>query len=72
MKIQRYVTEAMKGWFTSIRCSTDIWFCTIYTRHVHVLCRNIHTYILLAEASYVYVYIHVYTFTYIYIIYMYI
>lgn len=20
----RYVTEAMKGWFTSIRCSTDM------------------------------------------------
>jgi len=24
VRIYRYVTEAMKGWFTSIRCSTEI------------------------------------------------
>lgn len=44
----RYVTEAMKGWFTSIRCSTDMvlynivdtfmYYVVIYT-HIYVYIR---------------------------------
>lgn len=65
----RYVTEAMKGWFTSIRCSTDtvlynivdtfMYHIVIYT---HVCARHTET---RRFVAYMRIHTRIYTFTYI-------
>lgn len=58
----KYVTEAMKGWFTSIRCSTDMVLYNIMDTFMYYVIYT-HMYIY-AEARalryYVYMYIYMY------------
>lgn len=65
----RYVTEAMKGWFTSIRCSTDmVLYNIIIDTFMYYVVIYTHMYYARRFArSVVYVYIYVYMYMYIYI-----
>lgn len=60
----RYVTEAMKGWFTSIRCSTDMILYNIDTFMYYVV---IYTYVYMRGGSRAPLYMCIFTYICIYI-----